>query len=141
MNLLKQRYFIILEVLKTIFLKVDLTVLNKTHICRILPYFFSAVIIVIQTVSLHFRRYLTINFVLFDTICQIKTFTIYKYGKSKIEPTIGRFDSSLNVLQRQNGSAIVYLRMSACLNSGQVAQIVDKRYIFHRNFDRIVLKY
>ena len=48
-------------ILKTIFLKVDLMDLNKTQICRILPYFFSAVIIVIEIVSLHFRQYVTIN--------------------------------------------------------------------------------
>ena len=50
------------KLLKTIFLKVDLTDLNKTQICRILPYFFSAAIIVIETVSLHFRQSITINF-------------------------------------------------------------------------------
>ena len=42
-------------------------------------------------------------------------------GWTKIEPTIGRFDSSLKSTFAANGSAIVCLRMSACLNSGQVA--------------------
>ena len=53
--------------LKTIFYKVYIEKLNKPQICRILPYFLSAVIIVIEIVSLHFRQY---GVVLLNKICQ-----------------------------------------------------------------------
>ena len=36
------------SVLKTIFLKVDLTDLNKTQICRILPYFFQLLLLLLK---------------------------------------------------------------------------------------------